>query len=287
MRRSDDVTSPKHRRSGARAVVLVAVCVVPACSVATSFDGLASSANTSPEGGAGDAASATGDAGTLGDARAADAGPSAIVWRSSSNAVGMQVPTLTVPPPPGTMDGDTLIATIFFGDDSAMVPTTMTPPADWTLLGRTDHAFVGSIAAFSHVRASGDAAYTWTASTNIGSVGVISAYTGVDTLAPVDVQAGQDDPTSGMTFDSPSVTTTAPGDVVVVAFAGYTSGTTPNSWTLSGVTQRADAYNEGQRSAGVGEILQPMPGVVGPFKATTSATVAYGVSRIFALRPQR
>jgi hypothetical protein len=274
-----------------RSLVLVAAFVAPACSVATSLDGLASGANAGPdasrEGSAGDAAGAVGDAGALGDARAADAGPAVIVWRSSSNAVDMQTTTLTVPPPPGAVDGDMLIATIFLGDDSAIMPMTITPPADWTLLGRTDHAFVGSLAAYSHVRASGDAAYTWTASSQVGSVGVISAYAGVDTLAPVDVQAGLDDPNSGMTYACPSLTTTAPGAVVVVAFAGYTTGTTPNSWTLSGVTQRADVYNEGQRSAGVGEILQPTPGVVGPFKATASATLMYGVSRIFALRPQR
>jgi hypothetical protein len=276
---------PNDRRAAVRAVVFAAALAAPGCSLATSFDNLAGGSNSGPDashdGGAGDAAGAVGDAG------ASDGGPAAIVWRSSSNAIGAQVPTITVPPPPGTMDGDMLIATIGFGNDSAMTPTTITPPTDWTLLGRSDHMNVGSLAAFSHVRASGDAAYTWTTSTSVGSVGVISAYTGVDPLAPVDVQAGQDDPTQGTSFSSPSVTTTTPGDVVVVAFFGYTAGTTPNSWTLAGVTQRADVYNNGQRSVGVGEILQPTPGVAGPFQATSSATLFYGVSRVFALRPQR
>ncbi len=56
------------------------------------------------------------------------------------------------------------------------------------------------------------------------AVGGISAFAGVNTTTPVDVDAGQADPV-GTTFDSPSVTTTGASEMIVTS-AGFSSSDT-------------------------------------------------------------
>ncbi len=127
-----------------------------------------------------------------------------IALRTSSTATaGSGTLTLTIPKPAGTFEDDVMIASIGFRPHTAVV----TPPAGWTLLRRSDNSggSANSLAVYWKTADNAEpASYAWTFNTSTGTVGGILSFANVDTVNPIDVEAG------GITGNG--LTHTAPSD---------------------------------------------------------------------------
>jgi Peptidase family C25 len=192
--------------------------------------------------------------------------------------------TLTVARPAGTALNDVLIAAVAVRPSTA----TITAPAGWTLVRRTNQAATNSNsqAIYSKVAgASEPASYSWTFNTSTGSVGGILGFSGVNTASPIDANNGQADP-NGLTFATPSINTTVKNDMIVTAHSFSSAAT----WTApAGMTKAVDVASVTPQNA-VGEsmcvnyALQGSVGATGTKTATAASNTDVGVGQILALK---
>ncbi|HEY7192632.1 MAG TPA: hypothetical protein VH439_02745, partial [Gemmatimonadales bacterium] len=173
------------------------------------------------------------------------------------------VTTLLVNRPAGTLVGDVMIAAIAVRPSGA----TITAPAGWTLIRRTNQGATNSLAqaTYRRVVAAGEpASYTWTLpNTHTGAAGGIIAFYGVNTTTPVDVENGQIN-ASGLNVTAPSVTTTRAYDMIVTSHAISSSTTfTPPG----GMTETVDIRSEAGGALGItlemNYVVQPAAGASG------------------------
>ena len=139
-----------------------------------------------------------------------------ITFRSARSA-GASSGTLTITKPTGTIAGDVMIASISVRPNTA----TITAPSGWTLVRRVNNSnsTANSLAIYDKVAGGSEpASYSWTFSTSTGAAGGIQTFSGVDTVNPIDVEAGQTT-TSGTTHTAPSVTTTVANTMLVTSHA--------------------------------------------------------------------
>ena len=165
-------------------------------------------------------------------------------YRSSAQAGATSgVTSLTVNKPAGTVNGDVMIAAIAVRPSTA----TITAPAGWTLIRRTNQALTNDNAQATYRKVAGaaePASYTWTFSASTGSAGGIMTFFGVNTASPVDVENGQAT-ASGLTHTAPSVTTTKSYDMIVTTHS-FTSAAT---WTPpGGMTEAVDVASDPPRT---------------------------------------
>ena len=206
-------------------------------------------------------------------------GASQAVYASDSTA------SLRLTAPAGAQSGDVLIASLGFGSSYVSSQPTLTPPAGWTLVTRTDRNTNAALAIYRHVFSAGETSYTWTASALVGGTVFLGAFSGVDSSNPVDVAAGLAQGASTSLL-APSVTTTAANEMLVASFYGYRSNASTGSWTPPmGMTEIADANNGGSRSGSVAYSTHPFASATGQKAATPSATLDYGIAALIALRP--
>jgi len=145
-----------------------------------------------------------------------------IVLRASTSAVNNDASTLVLTVPAGTVANDQLLAQVVVEGGSA---TTITPPAGWTLVRRTDNS--GDIAQAVYRRtATGTetATYTWTFGSSLKAAGGMAGYSGVQTTSPVAASSGATG-ASSTSLTATGVTTIAP-DSMVVGFYGQKSAST-------------------------------------------------------------
>ncbi len=193
---------------------------------------------------------------------------------------------LTINKPAGTVQNDTMVASISVRPDTA----TITEPSGWTLVRRIDNANANanSLAVYYKVAgASEPTSYTWTFSTSTGSAGGIQTFSGVDATTPIDVEAGQIT-ANGLTHDTPSVTTTVANTMIVTSH-GFTSSAT---WTPpSGMTEAFDVASQTVPAIGGiaiegNYVIQVAGGATGAKTATASNDSDVGNAHILALRPE-
>src|SRR5438876_8156695 len=127
---------------------------------------------------------------------ATSSGGSAPTFRAASSAAttvscGSPCISLTISAPAGVVNGDVMIANIV----ASGTTSTIQAPAGWTLIRRTtsDMTLITvsylEQAVYYRVAAAEPANYAWTSTGTGGSMaGGISAYSGVDTTTPVDVE---------------------------------------------------------------------------------------------------
>ncbi|WP_246357435.1 cell wall anchor protein [Pyxidicoccus fallax] len=135
-----------------------------------------------------------------------------IGYRSSSTAGGASLTSLTLNKPAGTVAGDVLLARIVNRNNVAAV---LTAPAGWKLL-RSDQS-ASQIKAWVFYKVAGSsepASYAFTLDLASYMAGSLSAFSGVDTVNPIDTHSGQK---NGLvaTFDTPPITTTATNGMAV------------------------------------------------------------------------
>jgi len=205
-----------------------------------------------------------------------------ITLRSSSSAVNPTATSLTIPAPAGVQANDVLLAGI-----SARGNPNFVAPSGWTLVRLDISGFVMRQAVYYKVAtASEPTSYTWTWSGAQAAAGGILAYTGADTVSPIDVQNGAVSSTSsGKTIVAPSVTTTGAGDMLVGFFgvANNTSVAPPTN-----MTERFDVVSNAGTYPVVCEASDQLLGAAGPTgdRTATSGTTGWSIGQLVALRPR-
>jgi hypothetical protein len=139
-----------------------------------------------------------------------------ITFRSASGAANPTATSLTLPRPSGVVAGDLLLASVVARGSPAFVA-----PPGWALVRQDAQGFVQRAASYVRVAGANEpAAYTWRWPGVQAAAGGISAYTGVDTDAPVDAHAGRaSNGTASAAIVAPSVTTGAANERVVGVYA--------------------------------------------------------------------
>jgi hypothetical protein len=212
----------------------------------------------------------------------------AIAFRSSSQS-GVSNGDLLISVPPGTANGDTLIASVAIRPNSITVAT----PPGWTLVRRTQQTndISMSLYTFFKFAAAEPSGYTFTVSGgHSGIVGGIVAFSGANTNYP---PASQDAATtgSGYTVTAPSITTAVPNSMLITSHA-FTSS--PSAWyTPGGMTEAVDATSMAKPDvAGMGlemnyELI-PSAVATGTRVATAESAgtdAAWGAGQSMYLRP--
>lgn len=191
--------------------------------------------------------------------------------------------SLAVAKPSGTAVGEVLVAGITF--DAGTSVTTVTAPAGWVLIRRTNNGTNVGQAAYYKVVTAADAtitSYTWGFGTTARRAsGGIVRYSGVDTSDPVNISGGATG--TSTTVQAPSVTTTT-AQTALVGFFSTDTGTTFN--TVSGMTERFDARNSSfsgpSGAADTGTLSNA--GASGSKSATAMASAPWA-AQLIALRP--
>lgn len=220
---------------------------------------------------------------------AAPSASAAIAPRGTATSVSYassSTSTFTLTPPTGTVAGDVLVASIGLGLTGAATQPTLTPPTGWTLVQRTNHGTSDAMAVLAHTFVAGETAYSFATGVAVGGVGVLSAWSGVDTDNPVNVVAGLDTTGSASTVSTPSVTTTTASTLLVASYYAYRGGATGTVWTApSGMTLAKTVNNGSSRSGSVSWMVQAAAGASGAKTATTSVPQDFGDAILVALRP--
>jgi len=185
--------------------------------------------------------------------------------------------TLTITKPAGVAQNDVMIASIAVGPNTV----TITPPAGWGLVRRTDNASgtSNSLAVYKLLAgASEPASYDWSFSAGqTGAAGGIMAFSGADPA--IDVENGQNT-ASGTSHATPSVTT-AFNNTMLITSHGVGAATT--TWTPpSGMSEQVDA-NGGSAALEMNYLPQAASGSTG-VRTATSSTSGTGNAHILALR---
>src|SRR5437016_4204928 len=174
---------------------------------------------------------------------ATSSGGSAPTFRAASSAAttvscGSPCISLTISAPAGVVNGDVMIANIV----ASGTTSTIQAPAGWTLIRRTtsDMTLITvsylEQAVYYRVAAGEPANYAWTSTGTGGSMaGGISAYSGVDTTTPVDVEnvewVAAVPNYANTSLPAPSVVTTVANDLLVASFAATLNGSPPPALT--------------------------------------------------------
>ncbi|MDQ1500885.1 MAG: hypothetical protein QOI86_4225 [Actinomycetota bacterium] len=214
--------------------------------------------------------------------------------RASTSAGNTVTSTLTLNTPAGAAAGDVLVAGVATRGGSDV---TVVPPAGWILIRTDNNSNSLQLSSYWHVAGSSEpATYTWnlTASadgtpTSKAAAGTISAYSGVDSVTPLDATGGQVDPNSTLSIVAPSITTTAANDRVVGLFTiANASNIDPPSGS-SAMTEIAEANSNVSGQAHVdietADTTQATAGAAGTKTATGSGTAARTNGQLIALRP--
>ncbi|MFL6005040.1 MAG: LamG-like jellyroll fold domain-containing protein [Gaiellaceae bacterium] len=208
--------------------------------------------------------------------QAAGGGGSGVTFRAAASASTKSGTTLTIARPTGTQTGDVTLASI----DVRNAPT-VTAPAGWTLVLSTASTAIGK-STYWHVLGAGEpASYNWTFSSAQVAAGVIVAYSGVDTLTPIDTSSGQASP-SGTAIAAPSVTVGAAGSQLV-SLVGAAANVTISP--PSGMTERSELAGGTGSTKTVSEAsdVRAGPGPTGTKSATASRS-APAVAQLVVLR---
>jgi hypothetical protein len=212
-----------------------------------------------------------------------DADPLAagVSWRDSS--IGSDAgSTLTIARPEGVLVGDALVATIGVIGSGAL-----DIPPGWTLVRDTAVTGTGAVRQVTFVRVAGNGepdSYQFTGAASELKEGGISAYSGVDPVAPVDVW-GEGSGSSG-SATAPSVTTRAAGEAVVVASTHR--GDSETTLTAPEGTSSRWLVPGGGGANLAADFPQPTAGTTPPRDiACSEGTCSSWVSQTIALRPSQ
>jgi hypothetical protein len=211
-------------------------------------------------------------------------------FRASASA-GTTGATLTISLPAGTVANDVMIASVAVRPAGA----TITAPAGWTLVRRTDNtnATSNSLATYRKVAGAAEPAnYSWTFTGVSDAAGGIQSFNGVDTANPIDVENGNctlqgSCATGTLSHATPSVTTTVANSMVVTshAFASAETWTPPAGMTESFDRASRAVGNSPAESIEGNRVLQAARGATGTKTATVGNNGDVGNAHILALKP--
>ncbi|MDQ3652862.1 MAG: Ig-like domain-containing protein, partial [Acidobacteriota bacterium] len=165
---------------------------------------------------------------------------------------------------------------------------TVTAPAGWTLIRRTDQGNpVGATASvLSYFRVAGTAepaTYLWTFDRSRRALGSITSYTNVDPTAPINASGGQANSTAAAAVTAPSITTTVANTMLVGLFCLHDFATlTPPA----GMTEQLDftVANPSGMAYESADQIRSTAGATGTRSATSSFSDT-SVAQLIALKP--
>ncbi|HSL28108.1 MAG TPA: MBG domain-containing protein [Anaerolineales bacterium] len=193
----------------------------------------------------------------------------------TSGASGNANTTLSIPKPTGTATGDFLLAQITVEKGSDV---TITAPAGWNLVLRTNHSTDLGQAIYYKFAAAGDPAnYVWTFSQAVKAAGGIARYTGVDTTNPIVTSSGNTGTSNPLTALSVNATTNS----VLVALFGVKKNTTLTD--PGGMTNRYSRQNPQDVSIRAADQLITTAGATGN-RTSNAASVDKWVAQMVVLR---
>jgi hypothetical protein len=152
-----------------------------------------------------------------------------IAYRAKTTLVSASGTSLSLAIPTAEY-GDALLMAILVAGGTGI---TITPPADWELVLRTDSTTVISVAVYRHRYLSGSTTPVVFTITSAAALAALTAWGGVDQISAVDVSGGQANASSANCV-APSVTTTKTDAQLVGLFAAATTARTatpPSGWT--------------------------------------------------------
>jgi hypothetical protein len=226
-----------------------------------------------------DAVDAEGNRSALSAPATATTPSTSTAFRSSSFvSSSTTITSLTVPAPAGITAGDVMVASV----DVRALPT-ITPPPGWTLIRADTNGTAMTMATYYRVAELAEPpSYTWGFSLKKAAAAGIVAYSGVDTVTPIDASDGSVS-TSSTSITTPSITTTVP-EARLVGFFGLATNTTVTPPT--GMIERGDVastYGTDVALEGADEV-QSAAGATGP-RTATAASTARNIGHLVALRP--
>jgi WD40 repeat protein len=191
--------------------------------------------------------------------------------------------TLVINKSPEVITGDVMVANISVRGGTG---TTITPPADWNLVRRTNSTTVLAHATYwKAATGSESSSYTWTITSNKASGG-IQGFRGIDPTNPIDDENGQSNASSA-NIVAPTITTTV--DNTILVFGGGTAvGTTVSSYP-SGLAKRYEDASTGGSAATRttttgGDEPKATQGSTGT-RTVTMAAAAVNIGHLLALKP--
>jgi hypothetical protein len=205
--------------------------------------------------------------------------PVAIVWRGSTTAFGKGATSLTLTRPGTAVTGDMLIAVIDLRSSATVVP-----PGGWTEILSVQNRTALRQAAYWHVLSAGDPAsyqWTWPGATVAG--GSLLAYSGVDSLNPID-DSGSQLSGNSVVMTAPPITTTVSGAVVLAIFGHAADGTIAVPAGLAARAFIAVTGPSAKLSLLVADETRASPGMVAA-RTTTASKSAVSIGSSIALRP--
>jgi hypothetical protein len=191
--------------------------------------------------------------------------------------------SITFSPPAGVAAGDVLIAVLGTRAGDAL----MSVQTGWTLInnGSWGSPLMDSYV-FYRVATASESSYTFTSSSSSKMAVVAMAYSGVDTINPVDAQNNQVNSTASTTMTAPSITTTQLNTKLIAAYTSASSGTVTagSGMTLQGQTTSSGGGQAGSKvTVGAQDITQAAAGATGTKTATGPSAASIG--HLIALRP--
>ncbi|MBF6640455.1 hypothetical protein IVB69_03075, partial [Flavobacterium sp. J49] len=157
------------------------------------------------------------------------------VWQSSTTAIGSSS-SASINVPSGTVAGDLLVVGVMFESGDG---TTITVPAGWTLIRRSNQSSNVGMATYFRIAGSSEpATYTWGLGWKKWSIGM-SRITGASPIISVSADAlGSSSSTSVV---APAITTTTANNLILTFYCNKK----PATYTIavSGTTERYDAPN--------------------------------------------
>jgi hypothetical protein len=173
--------------------------------------------------------------------------------------------------PPGTTEGDLLIATVVTDGSTA---GSMSPPAGWTVVDLADQSGAVTYGVWWKLAgASEPASYTFSWSGSESAYATVMRFTGHDPVSPIDVTSNAGG--SSSTPTSPAVTTTVP-DTMILRLGGFDDDDiTTDAPGLTGhtaITMDDSGNGPATSSSGAGYVMQTAAGDSGT--STFALTVA-------------
>lgn len=184
---------------------------------------------------------------------------------------------------PATAPGHVLVASVSSRGDRV----TMTPPAGWTLVRRTDQR--GYVNQATYYRVVGTTpeptSYTWVLVGNHSVAAVLSSFSGVDGLNPVEASSGMGG-TRHAAITAPSVTTLGPTRMVVGTYSVAIAADVRPDRAMTEVDEvRCDDPARPPLTVEVSTMTAPLAGATGDKTATVATGTPPHVGQLLALRP--
>ncbi len=197
--------------------------------------------------------------------------------------------SVTVRAPDHAQAGDVVVALLALSRPGGSEAPMALTPAGWTVVIRATHGTESSLIAYTHPFVTGETSYTFSGTGSAGAVVLVAAYDGVDVSDPVDDAAVADyAAAAGRQFAAPSVTSAAPGEMLVAAYAGFTDTKTDTGWApKSGLAKAAEQRNPSSRvSLGQHQGIQAAAGPSGDKIAEASKPQDDVLTALLGLRPE-